>query len=67
MPIDITNQYGSKNPSAKLTWKLVRQIREEHAETGMSHKKLAKKYNISSSTIGRVIRRESWVEYNVKK
>lgn len=63
MTFDITNQYGSKNPQAKLTWKLVRKIREERAEAKTPYGELAKKYNISSSTIGRVIRRESWVEY----
>lgn len=53
---------GIKHPNSKLTWKMVREMREDHAKGGMSYPQLAKKYRISKSAVGRIIRREAWIE-----
>lgn len=47
-------------PSAKKIKKpaLYRLIQKEYAEGGISKKELAKKYNISTSTINRIINRQ---------
>ena len=58
------NQNGSKNPASKLTWKIVDEIRKEYKKGYSTHESLAKKYNISSSTIGRLLRRETWVKWS---
>lgn len=53
---------GYRNPMAKLNKRIVKEIREEYAAGGISHAALAKKYNISSSNVGRIIRHEIWTE-----
>ncbi len=51
---------GSKNPSAKLNWQIVKEIRKEYESIKISYVKLAKKYHVDASTIGRIIRKEIW-------
>lgn len=50
--------YGEKNPSAKLTWKQVRQIRE----SSLVQKDLALQFGVSQILIGKIKRKEIWVE-----
>jgi hypothetical protein len=52
---------GSLHHKAKLTEKQVLAIRAEYAEGGISHWKLALKYDIdSTSTIGALLSRKTW-------
>lgn len=51
---------GSLHHLAKLDEELVRDIRKEYAEGGTSHVKLAVKYDLGVSTIGKMLRRETW-------
>ena len=51
---------GEKNPSAKLTWEIVSEIRELYSEGNTSFRKLAKKYNVSNYTIESIIKYKSW-------
>lgn len=51
---------GDKNPSAKLNWEIVREIRDLYEEGNTSYRKLAEKYNVSSYTIECVIKYKSW-------
>jgi len=57
-----SNQNGSRNPASKLTWKIVNEIRAEYAKGYATYDSLAEKYNVSSSTIGRLLRRETWTK-----
>jgi len=52
--------YGTDHPCSKLTNVQARHIRQEHAETGAPYHVLAKRYRVSETTIGRVLRNESW-------
>jgi hypothetical protein len=51
---------GEKNPSSKLTWDIVREIRLLYKEGNTSYKKLALKYNVSRPTIKSVIKYQTW-------
>jgi hypothetical protein len=53
---------GDKNPASKLTWTIVKEIRELYKEGGTSIRKLAKKYNVSNMTIENVIKYKTWKE-----
>lgn len=53
---------GTANCKAVLTVKLVRKIRAEFNPATMEYADLAGKYNVSSSTIGNIIRRETWAQ-----
>ena len=57
----LINSKGQRNPTSKLNWKLVDKIRKEYKTGELNQQELAKKYKISTSTLGRVIRMESWV------
>lgn len=50
---------GENNKNAKLTYENVKQIRIEYHEI-RSQRKLAVKYNVSKTTIARIIKGESW-------
>jgi hypothetical protein len=50
---------GEKNPAAKLTEEIVKQIRNDYKHI-KSYLLLGIKYNIGSSQIGRIIRNECW-------
>ena len=52
--------FNEKVKHTKLNADLVRQIRKEREETNISYDKLAKKYNISKSTIVDAINRRTW-------
>jgi len=55
---------GDKNPSAKLNWEIVNEIRKLYKEGNISYRKLAQKYNVSSYTIECVIKYKSWKDEN---
>lgn len=55
----IGTQVGVKNPSAKLNEDLVREIRRR-VSAGESHARVAKRYGVSASVVGRTARREKW-------
>jgi len=55
------NKSGNTNPSAKLTKKIAEEIRAEYAKGYSTQESLAKKYKVSSSAIGKILRRESFV------
>lgn len=52
---------GMSNPSAKLNMTIAHQIRNEY-ESVKSARKLAKKYELSQSTILNIINRKYWVD-----
>ena len=57
-----------EDSNTQLDWNKVTLIRLEYRDFKTSHTELAKKYNTSPATIGRVLRNEVWVESNkVKK
>ena len=60
-PENIAKLYGEKNGSSKLTEREVKSILEENKKTRHSESYYAKKYSVGRSTIGRILRRESWV------
>jgi len=51
---------GEQSGMAKLTDEKVLSIRKEYKQGKTSHRKLAVKYNVDSSTIHAVINRETW-------
>lgn len=53
---------GINCSGSKLSMKQAREIREEYGKGDTSYAKLAKKYRVDASTIGRIIRKELWVE-----
>src|SRR5258708_1931954 len=55
-----TDQRGERNGSAKLKAKAVRGIRNDYATGLYSQRQLAKKYTISQTTIGNIVRRTHW-------
>lgn len=50
---------GELNPSAKLTWEIVKNIRLDYSQ-GLKGKKLMQKYNISETNMYRIIKNEIW-------
>jgi group I intron endonuclease len=52
---------GDLNPSAKLNWEKVRQIREKK-KTGIYNSDLAKEFNVSQSLISAIIKEKVWKE-----
>jgi HNH endonuclease len=53
---------GEQHSSAKLTWILVREIRQRFSQGGISHRSLGREYNVSYKTIGRIVKNEGWYE-----
>ncbi|AWB46965.1 hypothetical protein DCC85_14190 [Paenibacillus sp. CAA11] len=53
---------GELNPQAKLTWALVRKIREEYVPYEVSQQALASKYGVSRSTISDIVKNRIWKE-----
>jgi hypothetical protein len=56
---DPTYNRGARNPSARLTDEDVREMRQRHT-AGASGRQLASAYGMSTSQVGRILRRESW-------
>ena len=53
---------GDKNPIAKLTWSDVREIRSKYVPHKYTISTLAKEYDISRTTICKVIHNKAWIE-----
>lgn len=51
---------GEKNPSAKLTWKEVDEIRQRHHNEGISAVELSKSYCVGKSTIWNIVNNKYW-------
>lgn len=56
------NNLPENNVNAKLNWSLVAEIREQYFKKDISASTLARKYNISVSTVCRIIKNKSWVK-----
>lgn len=52
--------YGEKNPSSKLKKEDILKIRSMYFSGNFSHRSLARKFSISKTQVGRIIRLESW-------
>lgn len=53
---------GVLNPSAKLDWAKVSDIRRVWAEHGATQKQLAIRYGVTRGLIGQIVRGEAWIE-----
>lgn len=53
---------GESNPSAKLTWDAVREIRAMYATGDFYQKDLAAKYGVSQTLVGQIVRQKIWAE-----
>lgn len=53
---------GSKHPLAKLTESQVRAIRKTYRAGGVTQSSLARKYGVSQTSIGRIVRGQNWSE-----
>jgi len=53
---------GEKHPAAKLTWINVNNIRVEYSLGSMTHRALAKKYNISQANISDILNNKIWIK-----
>lgn len=47
-------------PRSKIDWDTVDKIRKEYEE-GATYKVLSEKYKLNQSSIGRIIRKETWL------
>lgn len=54
---------GEDSPSAKLSWRKVRVIRERLGY-GETHKSIADAFGVSKGTVGFIHRNETWVEHD---
>ena len=55
-----TDSSGERHPQAKLTCFDVKDIRDKYSNGGVTYKELAKKYDISQTHIGQIVRGENW-------
>ncbi|KKM61187.1 hypothetical protein LCGC14_1534250, partial [marine sediment metagenome] len=53
---------GEKSPNAKLTWKLVGEIRKAYTTENYTQLELAKEYGISRPQIGHIVNNKQWKE-----
>lgn len=51
---------GEKNPKAKLTWKLVEDIRSKHSSGELTIKEIAKIHGVSFQAIYKIVLNKSW-------
>jgi group I intron endonuclease len=58
---------GENNPSSKINWEIVKQIRLDREQNNLSCIKLSKKYNLSKTQILRIVNYQSWRDENGKK
>lgn len=52
----LSNQYGERNPAAKLTDKQVAEIRLAYSSGGFTQKQLADKYGVKFQSISKIVR-----------
>lgn len=53
---------GEGNPSAKITWDIVREMRRLHQQEGVSRNKLAKQFHLSTTNTGDILNNKIWRE-----
>jgi HNH endonuclease len=53
---------GERNPQARLTWEIAREIRARHAAGEAGYRRLARAYRVDLKTIARVVRGDGWRE-----
>ena len=53
---------GQTSSLSKLTWKIVKEIREKVNNENKTYKELSKEYQISQSQIGKIIKNERWYD-----
>lgn len=58
--VHIGLQAGEKHPMAKLTWKIVSDIRLDYKTGKISHRKLAIKYGISQANVSDILNNKIW-------
>lgn len=51
---------GRKNGKVKLNWEIAESIRKEYKELNLSMHELSEKYNVSYSTILRIVKNKIW-------
>lgn len=51
---------GEDNPHSKFTRKEVEEMREEYDETDVTYEDLAEKHDSNKSTIGNIVREDTW-------
>lgn len=51
---------GETNPSAKLTSKIIQEIRETYDKGGVSQQSLGMKYGISQVMVSKIVRKANW-------
>src|SRR5439155_18768711 len=58
---------GEKNPRARLTWEQVREIRQAYSGKYGEKIRLAEKYEIDETVIGRILHNKAWKEQSVRE
>jgi DNA invertase Pin-like site-specific DNA recombinase len=53
-------RFAEKNPISKINRVIVYEMKKIRSETGMSYKKIAKMFNISTMTAYRAVKEISW-------
>ena len=61
-PENLAKLRGEKNGGSKLTWEQVEEIIQENKLLRKPETYYAKKYGVGRSTIGRILRGESWIK-----
>lgn len=56
---DWTKRTGARNPSAVVDDRIVVEIRDAHRR-GRSMESIADEFDLAPSTVGKIIRRETW-------
>jgi len=51
---------GEENPSSKLNWDIINEIRDLYKNGGQSIRKLAKMFNVANSTIHNILINKTW-------
>lgn len=57
-----SSRKGENNGNAKLNWNIVKNIRHDYFDNCLKKVDLARKHNISKSTISSIISQETWKE-----
>lgn len=53
---------AEKNPTAKLTWKIVRELRERYIPKVITCDRLGKEYGVTGSLVWLVVTNKTWIE-----
>jgi group I intron endonuclease len=52
---------GENHPNSKLTWDIVKAMRDEYLSSGITYSQLATKYGLSRSTVSNILNNKAWV------